>query len=202
MKLYLAPFTCAQACHITLREAGLAFTPVRVDTKTKKLEDGGDFYAINPKGYVPVLELDTGERLTEAPVVLQYIADLAPTKNLAPANGTLPRYRVQEWLNYISAELHKPFSPLFNGSVDEAVKAYSHAALDKRFALIEQHLATHEYLVGENYSIADIFLFVVAGWSRFTGRDLSKTPKLDAYCKRILQRQAVQDALAAEKPAK
>lgn len=201
MKLYLSPGTCAQACHIALREAGLAFTPVRMNTKTHLLEDGSDFYAINPKGYVPVLELDTGERITEAPVVLQYIADLAPQKNLVPAAGTLPRYRVQEWLNFISAELHKPFGPLFSPATDEAVKKHSHAALDKRLAFVDQHLATHEYLAGEQYGIADIFLFVVAGWSRYLGRDLNATPHLAAYLKRILERPAVRDALQAEKPA-
>jgi glutathione S-transferase len=142
MKLYLSPGTCAQSCHIVLREAGLAFTPVFVDLKTHHTADGDDYYAVNPKGYVPVLEFDTGERLTEAPAVLQYIADLAPTKNLVPAAGTLGRYRVQEWLNFTSSEIHKAYGALFSDQASDADKAKAKARVTKRLAYVERTAST------------------------------------------------------------
>jgi glutathione S-transferase len=202
MKLYYKPGACSQAPHIALREAGLAFTPVPVDLAQKKLEDGSDYFSINPKGYVPALALDTGEVLTENAAVLQYIADLAPAKGLAPAAGTIGRYRVQEWLSFISSELHKSFSPLFAPSSAAEVKAAGLAKLGQRLPLVEKHLAEREVLVGEHFSVADIYLFVVLGWAPHVGVDLSPYPKVQAYLKRIGERPAVKEALQAEFPGK
>ncbi|MBS0436650.1 MAG: glutathione transferase GstA [Proteobacteria bacterium] len=198
MKLYYSPGACSLSPHIVLREAGLAFEPVLASTKTHKLQDGTDYYGINPKGYVPLLELDNGERLSEGPVIVQYIADQAPAKKLAPAAGTMARYRLQEWLNFITSELHKSFSPLFNPAMPEEGKALYRTRLGDRFKWVDGQLAGKNYLMGEDFSVADAYLFVVAGWGKHVGVDISGLANLGAFMARVAARPAVQEALKAE----
>lgn len=198
MKLYYSPGACSLSPHIVLREAGLAFEPVLASTKTHKLQDGTDYYGINPKGYVPLLELDNGERLTEGPAIVQYIADQAPAKKLAPAAGTMARYRLQEWLNFITSELHKSFSPLFNPAMPEEGKALYRTRLGDRFKWVDGQLAGKNYLMGEDFSVADAYLFVVAGWSKHVGVDISGLANLGAFMARVGARPAVQEALKAD----
>ncbi len=198
MKLYYSPGACSLSPHIVLREAGLAFEPVLASTKTHKLQDGTDYYGINPKGYVPLLELDNGERLTEGPAIVQYIADQVPAKKLAPAAGTMARYRLQEWLNFITSELHKSFSPLFNPAMPEEGKALYRTRLGDRFKWVDGQLAGKNYLMGEDFSVADAYLFVVAGWGKHVGVDISGLANLGAFMARVAARPAVQEALKAE----
>ncbi|MBS0440393.1 MAG: glutathione transferase GstA [Proteobacteria bacterium] len=198
MKLYYSPGACSLSPHIVLREAGLAFEPVLASTKTHKLQDGTDYYGINPKGYVPLLELDNGERLTEGPAIVQYIADQAPAKKLAPAAGTMARYRLQEWLNFITSELHKSFSPLFNPAMPEEGKALYRTRLGERFKWVDGQLAGKNYLMGQDFSVADAYLFVVAGWGKHVGVDISGLANLGAFMARVGARPAVQEALKAE----
>ncbi|WP_374677932.1 glutathione transferase GstA [Piscinibacter sp.] len=198
MKLYYSPGACSLSPHIVLREAGLAFEPVLASTKTHKLQDGTDYYGINPKGYVPLLELDNGERLTEGPAIVQYIADQVPAKKLAPTAGTMARYRLQEWLNFITSELHKSFSPLFNPAMPEEGKALYRTRLGDRFKWVDGQLAGKNYLMGEDFSVADAYLFVVAGWSKHVGVDISGLANLGAFMARVGARPAVQEALKAE----
>eukprot|EP01041_Mallomonas_annulata_P018322 gene18322-37195_t len=159
MKLYYSPGACSLSPHIALHEAGLAYTPVLASTKSHKLQDGTDYYTINALGYVPLLELDNGERLREGPAIVQYVADQVPQKNLAPANGTLPRYRLQEWLTFIGTELHKTFSPLFNPATPEEFKTATKDKLAKRLAWVDGELAGKPYLMGDHFSVADGYLF-------------------------------------------
>ena len=198
MKLYYSPGACSLSPHIVLREAGLAFEPVLASTKTHKLQDGTVYYGINPKGYVPLLELDNGERLTEGPAIVQYIADQVPAKKLAPTAGTMARYRLQEWLNFITSELHKSFSPLFNPAMPEEGKALYRTRLGERFKWVDGQLAGKNYLMGEDFSVADAYLFVVAGWSKHVGVDISGLANLGAFMARVGARPAVQEALKAE----
>ena len=180
MKLYYSPGACSLSPHIVLRESGLAFEPVLASTKTHKLADGTDYYGINPKGYVPLLELDNGERLSEGPVIVQYIADQVPAKNLAPANGTMARYRLQEWLNFITSELHKGFSPLFNPAMPEEAKALARTKLADRLKWVNEQLEGKQYLMGDTFSVADAYLFTVAGWGKHVGVDISSLNHLGA----------------------
>lgn len=198
MKLYYSPGACSLSPHIALREAGLPFELVLASTKTKKLQDGTDFYTINSKGSVPVLELDNGQRLTEGPAIVQYIADLAPAAKLAPANGTWERYRLQEWLNYITSELHKGFSPLFNPATVEETKAQVRAALQARLSWVNQQLEGRQYLLGEQFSVADAYLFVVSNWGQYVGVEIAELSHLQALRGRVAARPAVQEALKAE----
>ena len=198
MKLYYSPGACSLSPHIVLREAGLAFEPVLASTKTHKLQDGTDYYGINPKGYVPLLELDNGERLTEGPAIVQYIADQVPAKKLAPTAGTMARYRLQEWLNFITSELHKSFSPLFNPAMPEEAKALYRTRLGDRFKWVDGQLAGKNYLMGQDFSVADAYLFTVLNWMPFIRIDLSKWSNLSAYVARVRTRPAVQAALKAE----
>ncbi|MES2785411.1 MAG: glutathione transferase GstA [Pseudomonadota bacterium] len=198
MKLYYSPGACSLSTNIALREAGLAFVPVMASTKTHQLEDGTDYYTINPLGYVPMLELDDGARLREVQVVLQYIADLSPLKNLAPANGTLPRYRLQEWMSFTSSELHKNFSPLFNPSVPEEAKKVFRDKLLNRFGFLDGELAGKEYITGSNFSIADCYLFAVTRWAKGMNVDLSPFANVQAWFDRVSARPAVQEAMRAE----
>ena len=198
MKLYYSPGACSLSAHITLREAGLAFEPVQTSTKTHKLEDGTDYYTINPLGYVPLLEMDDGTRLHEVPAILQYVADQAPTKNLAPANGTLPRYRLQEWLTFIGTEIHKSFSPLFNAAMPEEGKQLMRDKLAKRFEWVDSQLAGKDYLMGDAFSVPDAYLFAVTRWTKPMNIDLSPFPNLSAHHARMHQRPAVQEALKVE----
>ncbi len=198
MKLYYSPGACSLAPHIALREAGLAFEPVLASTKSHKLQDGTDYYGINPLGYVPMLELDDGTRLREGPAIMQYIADQVPTKNLAPANGTLPRYRLQEWLTFIGTEVHKQFSPLFNAAMPEEVKTIQRDRLAMRFQWLDGELKNKKYLMGDNFSVADGYLFTVTNWVKPTNIDLAPYPNLMAYRERVAARPAVQEAMKAE----
>lgn len=198
MKLYFSPGACSMSPHIALREAGLGFDMVRVDLGTKQTADGADFKAINPKGYVPALALDDGGVLTEGPAIVQYIADLAPASKLAPAAGTLPRYRLMEWLNYITSELHKGFSPLFNPKASDEVKAFARDALMQRFDYLSTQLQGKSYLMGETFTVADGYLFTVLSWTKPTQIALSKWPALSAYSERIAARPAVREAMRAE----
>jgi glutathione S-transferase len=198
MKLYYSPGACSLSPHIALREAGLSFDLVLASTKTKKLQDGSDFYAINSKGSVPVLELDNGERLTEGPAIVQYIADLAPAANLAPAAGSMARYRLQEWLNYITSELHKGFSPLFNPATPEDYKPVARAALMARFTWINAQLEGKQYLMGDQFTVADAYLFVVSNWGQYVVVDISGFEHLVAFRARVAARPAVQEAMKAE----
>jgi glutathione S-transferase len=182
MKLYYSPGACSLSPHIALHEAGLAFEPVMTSTRSHKLQDGSDYYGINPLGYVPLLELDDGTRLTEGPAIVQYIADLAPAKNLAPANGTLQRYRLQSWLTFIGTEIHKGFSPLFNPATPEEYKTIAKDRLSSRLKWVD----------------ADGYLFTVTNWAQPTGVDLSPYANLNAYRERVGARPAVQAAMKAE----
>ena len=198
MKLYYSPGACSLSPHIAMREAGLAFEAVLANTKTHQLADGSDYYEINPLGYVPVLELDDGTRLREGPAIVQYIADLVPTRNLAPANGTLPRYRLQEWLTFIGTEIHKTFSPLFNPNMPEDGKKISRERLASRFAWLNGQLADKQYLMGENFSVADGYLFTVTNWAKPMAIDMTPYPNLVAWRGRVAARPAVQEAMKAE----
>jgi glutathione S-transferase len=197
MKLYFSPGACSLHPHIALREAGLAFDLVRVDLRAHKLHDGSDFYAINPKGYVPLLELDDGARLTEGAVIDQYVADLKPeSKLLAPA-GTMERYRAQEWLNFIATEIHKSFGPLFG--TDEAAKVAPRARLGKRFDLVSKALESGQYVMGATFTVVDAYLYNMLRWATRTSIDLGQWPELKAFFARVEERPTVQAALAAEK---
>lgn len=198
MKLYYSRGACSLGPHIALYETGLAFSVARTDTKTKLMEDGTDFRTINPNGYVPVLELDNGERLTEAGVILQYIADQKPAAGLIPAFGTMPRYRVLEWLTFISSELHKNYGPLFKPTTPEDYKPLVHAQLAQRLGYVNEKLAGKQFLLGDQFTVADIYLFVVANWSRAVNVDMSSFQNIQQFQERIAKRPAVQSALKAE----
>ena len=198
MKLYYSPGACSLSPHIALQEAGLAYTPVLVSTKSHKLQDGTDYYTINALGYVPVLELDNGERLREGPAIVQYIADQVPDKQLAPANGTLARYRLQEWLNFIGTELHKGFSPLFNPATPEEYKPVVRERLLQRLQWVDSQLAGKQYLMGDQFTVADGYLFTVTNWTQPTKLDISGLAHLAAYRERVGARPAVQAAMKAE----
>ena len=198
MKLYYSPGACSLSPHIALQEAGLAYTPVLTSTKSHKLQDGTDFYTINALGYVPVLELDNGERLREGPAIVQYIADQVPDKQLAPANGTLARYRLQEWLTFIGTELHKGFSPLFNPATPEEYKPMVRERLLQRLQWVDSQLAGKQYLMGDQFTVADGYLFTVTNWTQPTKLDISGLAHLAAYRERVGARPAVQAAMKAE----
>ena len=198
MKLYYSPGACSLSPHIAMHEAGLAFEPVLASTKSHKLQDGTDYYGINPLGYVPMLELDDGTRLREGPAIVQYIADLAPTKNLAPAAGTMQRYRLQEWLTFIGTEIHKGFSPLFNPAMPEEAKNIAKEKLASRFKWLESELAGKQYLMGDTFTVADAYLFTVLRWSGRVKLDLSPYKNVTAYMARVEARPKVQEAMKAE----
>ncbi len=198
MKLYYSNGACSLSPHIALREAGLPFELVRASTKTHKLDDGTDYYTINPKGSVPLLELDNGERLSEGPAIVQYIADLAPNSKLAPPNGTFERSRLQEWLNFITSELHKGFSPLFNPATPEAYKPIAIENLKKRFSYVDGKLEGKNYLMGDTFTVADGYLFTVTNWARLVKVDLSEYKDLGSFMERMAARPHVQEALKAE----
>jgi glutathione S-transferase len=198
MKLYYSPAACSLSPHIVLREAGLKFELERVDNKTKRTETGADFLKLNGKGYVPLLQLDDGRFLSEGPVVAQYIADLKPESGLAPANGTYERYKVQEWLNFVTSELQKNFSPLFRPDVADEVKKYARANITKRVEWVAKELEGRTFLTGETFTIADSYLFVVLSWARFTDVDLTPWPAVGKFLERVAARPKVQEALKAE----
>ena len=195
MKLYFSTGACSMASNIALHEAGIQFELSKVDKRTKRA-DGVDFVTINPKGYVPALRLDDGQVLTENVVVLQYIADLNPAAKLAPAAGTMERYRLQEWLSFINSELHKSFTPLFSSEATEDMKTYSRNNLAKRLAYLEGALGDQKYLMGDQFTIADAYLFTVLGWGSHVGVDFG--PKLKSYVDRVRARPHVIEAMTAE----
>jgi glutathione S-transferase len=201
MKLYFSRGTCAFAAHIALFETGLPFSAERVDLKAKKTAGGRDFHEINPNGYVPVLELDDGTRLTEAGVVLQYIADRAQGPLRAPDAGTLERYRLMQWLTFISSELHKAYSTLFSAQAPEEYKNAVRERVALRLAHVDAQLAGRDYLLGMQISVADLYLYVVLNWSRAVGVDLTRFANLVAFRERIAARPAVQRAAQAEASA-
>ena len=197
MKLYYAPGACSLASHIALQETGLPFEIDKLDFATRKTAGGEDFTQINPKGYVPTLRLDDGSILTEGPAILQYVADRKPEARLAPAAGTMERYRLQEWLTFIGTELHKSFGPLFRNPPPEA-REQAAAQLTKRFGYVNTFLADKEYLVGGHFSVADIYLFVVCGWCPHVGYDLSPFPNVQKLIARVGARPAAQKAMKDE----
>lgn len=198
MKLYFAPGACSLSPHIALLEAGLPFKTEQVDLPSKKTKSGKDYLEINPKGQVPVLELDNGERLTEGPAIVQYIADQAPRSGLSPANGTMDRYRLQEWLNHITSELHKSYGPLFRPNTPEEYKTISKENIAKRLDALDRQLADRKFLMGDTFTVADAYLYTVVRWSSRVGIDLGRWPNLKAYMARVEARPKVQEALRAE----
>lgn len=198
MKLYYSPGACSLSPHIALLEAGLPFELVKVDTGAHKFDGGGDFYSVNAKGYVPVLELDDGERLTEGPAIVQYIADRKPESGLAPKPGSLERVRLQEWLNFLTSEIHKTFSPLFSPDTPEDYKTIARKKLGGRFDWLSKQLDGREYLLGNRFTAADGYLFTLLGWTSFVGMKLEDWPVLKAYRDHIGARSAVRQALKEE----
>ena len=202
MKLYFSPGACSLASHITLRELGLPFEAVKVDLKAKKTAAGGDFLAVNPKGYVPTLELDDGSVLTEGPAILQYLADRKPEAGLAPAAGGMPRYRLQEWLGFVNSEIHKTFSPLFSPDTPEATRETQKKKLALRFDYLEKVLAKQQYLTGERFTVADAYLYTVLNWAKPLGIDLARWPAIQAFHARVAERPHVKAAQEAEAAAR
>jgi glutathione S-transferase len=198
MQLYYSPAACSLASHITLREAGIPFDLKRADVRTKKLEDGSDYLAINPKGAVPALKLDDGKVLTEGVAIMQYLADQKPDSGLAPKNGSFERYQLQEWLNYLTSEVHKSFSPLWNPANDQAVKQYALDNLAKKFQYLDKHLAGRKYLTGDAFTIADAYAFVLLNWATPLNVDLSKYPAIKEFQARVASRPKVKEAMEAE----
>jgi glutathione S-transferase len=198
MKLYYAPGACSLSPHIALLEAGMPFDLVKVDLKAKKLENGDDYLKVNPKGQVPALDIGNGELLTEGPVIVQMIADKAAGKNLAPANGSTERYKLQEWLNFITTELHKNFGPLFSPVLADDAKAFFKDRVMGKFKYVDAQLAGRDYLMGKQFTVADGYLFTMLNWAERMKFDLSAMPNLLAYKARVAARPKVQEALTKE----
>ena len=198
MKIYYSPGACSLSPHIVSREMGLTFELEKVDLQNKKTESGSDFRSVNPNGYVPLLVLDDGQVLTEGPAIVQHLADRAPEARLAPEAGTMERYRLVEWLNFISTELHKAFAPLFNPKTPEEWKAIVNDLIAARLAYVEKKLGGQAYLMGDNFTVADAYLFTVLSWGKWVGVDIGRWPTLQSYTNRISSRPTVQAALKAE----
>ena len=198
MKLYYSPGACSLSPHIVLYESGLPFQAVLASTKSHKLQDGTDYYTINPKGYVPLLEFDDGTRMAEGPAIVQWIADQVPEKQLAPPAGTMERYRLQEWLTFIGTEIHKQFSPLFNPAMPEEAKALFRQKILDRLAYVDRRLAGSDYLLGSRFSVADAYLYVMTRWAAGLKFDMSNLANLGAFAARVAARPAVQQAVKAE----
>ena len=198
MKLFLKPGACSLSPHIALEEAGLSYETENVDLASKKTASGGNFFEVNPKGYVPALLLDSGELLTEGPAIVQYIADQAPAKKLAPANGSLARYQFQGWLNFIATEIHKSCTPFFSPLAKDDWKGAARINLDRRLGLVNEHLADKPYLMGDEFSVADGYLVTTLSWMKYIGIDLATLPNLAAFQARSASRPAVPKALKAE----
>lgn len=197
MKLYYSPGACSLSPHIVAREAGIPVTLVRVDLRAKKVEDGSDYNDVNAKGYVPLLELDDGSRLSEGPAIVQFLADQAPQSGLAPANGTMARYRLQEWLNFLATEVHKTFAPLFSPATPDAMKTLLKDKLAQRFGWLATELSGRDYLMGSSFTLPDAYLFTMMNWGGRVGVDIDQ-PALKAYHARIAARPKVQEAMKAE----
>jgi len=197
MKLYYAPGACSLAAHIALHESGLPFTAIRVDLRAHKLPDGSDYHGVNPKGYVPLLELDDGTRLTELAVILQYIADRTPG-SLAPAFGSLDRYRLMEWLHFIATEIHKGLAPLWKPTTPDAYRQVVLQSVGARFDFVAEALSDKPFLTGDRFTIADAYLFTIVNWHRFLAFDIGRWPSLERFQARVSARPRVQAALRAE----
>jgi glutathione S-transferase len=198
MKLYFSPGACSLSPHIVLLEGGFAFDTEKVNLADKKTASGADFLAINPKGYVPTLQLDNGEVLTEGPAIVQYLADQVPGKQLAPVAGSMERYRLMEWLNFISTELHKTFSPLFKPTATAEMKQTARDTLTARLDVIERQLQKQDYINGNQFSVADAYLFTVLGWTRHVHFELGRWPAVQGYLQRLAARPSVRAAMLAE----
>ncbi len=198
MKLYYSPGACSLSPHIVAMEAGLPLQLERVDLKTRQTEKGLDFMRVNPKGYVTTLEMDDGSILTEGPAIVQYLGDRNPGSGLVPPPGTIERYRIQEWLNFVSTEFHKQYSPLFNPSVPPEIQKIFAGNLERRYGFVAKTLEKQPFLMGSLFTVADAYLFTVTNWARTVHFDLSKWPAIVDYQKRIAARPAVQKAFAAE----
>jgi len=198
MKLYFAPGACSFSPHIVLQELGLSYDLVRVNNQTKRTSEGGDFRSINPKGYVAALVTDDGAVLTEGPAIVQYLADLKPESGLAPANGGFARVRLQEWLNFLTAEIHAGSSPLFNQELPEEVRDIFKTRLCRRLDIAAASLAKRDYLMGDRFTVADAYLFTLLGWMDGFGVDLGRWPAIGPYLRRIEARPSVKAALARE----
>lgn len=198
MKLYYSPGACSLSPHIVSREACIPIELVKVDTKAHKTRDGRDFYEINPRGYVPVLELDDGTILREGPALVQFLADQVPASGLAPAAGTMDRVHLQEWLTFVGTEIHKTFSWLFNSAAPEQAKQIAREKIAARFTDVDRHLASRKYLLGDHFTAADAYLFTVVNWSNLVKIDLAPYPNLGGFMARVAARPKVQEALRAE----
>jgi glutathione S-transferase len=198
MKLYYAPGACSLSPHIVARELGIPIELKKVNTKDKTVEGGGDYWKVNGRGYVPALELDSGEILTEGPAIVQYLADQKPEAGLAPKCGSFERYRLQEWLNFLTSEIHKTFSPLFKPNTPEEYKKIAKDSLASRFGWMDTQLAGKDYLMGSQFTVADAYAYVLLGWTRPMQIDLARWPNLAAFQKRVGARPKVQEALQAE----
>lgn len=198
MKLYFKPGACSMAPHIALRETGYVFDLERVDLARHQTTSGEDFLRINPKGYVPALRLDDGSILTECTVMLQYIADHMPASGLAPKAGTMERYRLMEWLNFLATEVHKPFSPFFNPKAPQEIKDYNLRLLMRRLEFLAGHINGRQYLMDDRFTVADIYLFTLLNWCNLHGVDLAQWPALKDYMTRIAARPSVRETMKAE----
>jgi glutathione S-transferase len=198
MKLYYWPGACSLSPHIVSREAGIELQLAQLDRAERKTQDGTVLSSVNPKNQVPVLELDNGQRLTEGPVIVQYLADQKTGSGLVPPPGTMERYRVQEWLNFITSELHKTFGPIFRPTTPEEFKKTSREYLAQRFDWINNQLAGKQYLMGDTFTVADAYMFTVLRWSPRVGIDLGKWPNIEAYLDRVAARPKVKEAMQAE----
>jgi glutathione S-transferase len=198
MKLYYSPGACSLSPHIVACEAELPLELIKVDLNNKLTETKEDFHQLNPNGYVPLLILDDGNQLTEGPAIVQYLADQAPDKKLIPLAGTFERYKVQQWLNFISTEIHKSFGLLFNPAASDATKELAVNILKKRLAIVAEQLSSQPYLLGETFSVADVYLFVTLSWGQYVNVDISRWPALARYADKISERPAVQKAMKAE----
>jgi glutathione S-transferase len=198
MKLYYSPGACSLSPHIVARELGLPIEIEKADLGSKKTASGGDFLAINPKGQVPTLVLDDGQVLTEGPVIVQYLADRKPEAGLLPAAGTMERYRVQEWLNFVTSELHKGYTPLFGANTPEEFKKIGRENLTKKYQRLDAHLKGKSYLMGDRFTVADAYLFTVTNWAGHVGVDLSGFANLQAFQKRVAERPKVREAMKEE----
>jgi glutathione S-transferase len=198
MKLYYSPGVCSLSPHIVLRETNTPFELVKTDIRAKTVDGGGDFRSVNPNGYVPALALDDGTLITEGPAIVQYIADKAGATDIAPANGTIERTKMQSWLNFVSSEIHKSFAPLFNAEMPADAKPIFQQKLRDRFAFLDKHFASNDYLMGKTYTLPDAYLFTVLRWGKPMGVDPDSYANLKAYAARVEARPAVQAALKAE----
>jgi glutathione S-transferase len=202
MKLYYSPGACSLSPHIVACEAGIPIELEKVDLAKHKTEDGQDYMTVNPKGYIPALRLDDGSILTEGPAIVQYLADQKPASGLAPSAGTIDRYRLQEWLTFIGTEIHKSFSPLFNPASSDDVKKTARTAIATRLAYLNDQLAKRQYLMGDNFTVADAYAFTIVNWTNFVKIDLKTYPNIVSYMSRIGGRPKVLEALRSEGLAK